>query len=151
MLLLFYLLWDQLEMFYWLICFLLLGIIRFRGNTKQCSTMKQKKVQHLAGAGFVNGELSRTSAVWLKVYALLLHLINAMMTTKIWSKYYETIASLSHGPCSLLVYSPTDSSSDRTHHYKCYLRYVQSLYTVVNVINIQMFLEVGFWHITVAK
>lgn len=113
--------------------------------------MKQKKVQHLAGAGFVNGELSRTSAVRLKVYALLLHLINAMMTTKIWSKYYETISSLSHGPCSLLVYSPTDSSSDRTHHYKCYLRYVQSLYTVVNVIYIQMFLKVGFWHITVAK
>jgi hypothetical protein len=25
--------------------------------------MKQKKVQHLAGVSFVNGELSRTSAV----------------------------------------------------------------------------------------
>ncbi|CDQ88729.1 unnamed protein product [Oncorhynchus mykiss] len=74
------------------------GIVRFRGNTKQCSTMKQKKVQHLAGVSFVN-----------------------------------------------------DSSSDRTHHYKCYLRYVQILYTVVNVIYIQLFLEVGFWHITVAK
>lgn len=118
MILLLYFLWAELEMFHWVICFLLLGIVRFRGNTKQCSTMKQKKVQHLAGVSFVNGELSRTSAVWLKVYALLLHVINTMMTTKIWSKCYETIASLSHGPCSLLVYSPTDSSSYLTHHYK---------------------------------
>ncbi|CDQ88730.1 unnamed protein product [Oncorhynchus mykiss] len=34
------------------------GIIRFRGNTKQCSTMKQKKVQHLAGVSFVNDSSS---------------------------------------------------------------------------------------------